>query len=131
MRSHRSLVLVVHHDSGVCVAQANDLTRAGYRCLVACDSATALWFAWKFALEVPALYPGIVLVSPERLPVGDLPNTVTSVPTSLRGDALVEIVGRASWRQLSNVTRTMARVEPTAPAYAVVRTDTSGAAACS
>jgi len=49
MRLRRSLVLVAHDDPGVRVAQAADLTGAGYRCLTAGDSDAAIWFAVKFS----------------------------------------------------------------------------------
>jgi hypothetical protein len=101
MRSHRSLVVVVHDEPGVGVAQANELTTAGYSCLVAGDSATALWFALRIAQEVPALYPGVVLVAPESVLFAELPDHVARVTTALRGRELVAVVERAAWMQHS------------------------------
>src|SRR5262245_31174812 len=96
----RPLVLVVHDDPDVRVAQANDVTGAGYRCLVAGDPAAGLWFALKFALEmVPSLYPGVVLVSPDPPAEHEVPGTVVTVSSSLNGADLVGAVGRASWMQ--------------------------------
>jgi hypothetical protein len=123
-------VLVAHDDPGIRVAQAADLTRAGYRCLTAGDSTAALWYAVKFSLEVvPALYPGIVLVSPEPLTAGQLPPTVSWVDPSL-GDGLVEAVGRASWMQSAQLARVRASSSPDrpAPAMAMTRAAITGSA---
>src|SRR4051812_32805488 len=105
MRLRRPLVLVVHNDPDVSVAQANDLTRAGYRCLVASDPAVGLWFALKFALEmVPTLYSGVVLVSPAPPAAHDLPATVTCVPQMETSADLIAAVGHASWARQSRLT---------------------------
>jgi hypothetical protein len=87
------------------VALAADLTRAGYRCLTAGDPEAALWFAVKFSLEtVPALYPGIVLVSPGPFAAGHLPPTVAWVDSS-QADGLVEAVRHASRTQCAQLAR--------------------------
>ena len=133
MRSRRPLVLVVHNDSDVRVAQANDLSRAGYRCLVASDPAAGLWFALKFALEmVPTLYSGVVLVSPDPPAEHELPATVTCVPPSVQGEDLIEAVGRASWTQQAQLTRTSGMSNSPAGELAGADSDSkAGAAVCS
>ena len=135
MRSRRPLVLVVHDDSDVRVAQANDLGRAGYRCLVASDPAAGLWFALKFALEmVPTLYSGVVLVSPDPPAEHELPATVTCVPPAVRGNDLIEAVGRASWTQQARLIRTsvMSNSPPGTAEMAGADSDSkAGTATCS
>ena len=119
MRLRRSLVLVAHDDPGVRVAQAADLTGAGYRCLTAGDSDAAIWFAVKFSLEaVPALYPGIVLVSPCPPSERELPPTVTWIDPSAQKDGLIEAVGRASWMQSAQLARLRVQIQDSTPASA-------------
>ena len=131
MRLRRSLVLIAHDDPGVRVAQAADLTGAGYRCLTAGDSDAAIWFAVKFSLEaVPALYPGIVLVSPYPPSQRELPPTVTWIDPSAHKDRLVEAVGRVSWTQSAQLARMRMQVQHSTPApvVATARAETTGTA---
>jgi hypothetical protein len=135
MRSRRPLVLVVHNDPDVRVAQANDLTRAGYRCLVAGDPAAGLWFALKFALEmVPSLYSAVVLVSPAPPAEHELPEMVACVPVARLGEPLVDAVGCASRaidaRLTGRTTVSRAWLRAVAPAGTDVESKT-GALACS
>jgi hypothetical protein len=131
MRLRRSLVLVAHDDPGVRVAQAADLTGAGYRCLTAGDSDAAIWLAVKFSLEaVPALYPGIVLVSPFPPSERELPPTVTWIDPSAQKDGLIEAVGRASWMQSAQLSRMRVHRQDStsAPAMATACAETTGRA---
>jgi hypothetical protein len=79
MRPSRPLVLVIHDDPDVSAGQANLLTRAGYRCLVTRDAATALWFAGRSALDTP--YQMVIVISPVLLPTADLPESVVCLQT--------------------------------------------------
>jgi hypothetical protein len=133
MRSRRPLVLVAHTDPHARVLQANELTRAGYRCLVASDPAAARLLALKFALEmVPTLYSGVVLVSADAPVDHDLPATVTCVPPSKAG-GLLEAVGRASWAHQARLIKraSTAAVRP-GPASELdgAKPESTGAAAC-
>jgi hypothetical protein len=135
MRLPRSLVLVVHGDPDVRAGQANDLSQAGFRCLVAGDPAAGLWFALKFALElVPSVYGGVILVTPEPPPAHEVPDSIVCV-TSAQGAELVEAVRHATQTQQVRFTRTLTLVSrPPAPDYVSAGTDsirTTGAAACS
>ena len=96
MRPSRPLVLVVHDDPRVCSDQANTLSRAGYRCLIAGDASTALWHAARYALESGTPYSYAVVVSPMVFPAVDLPEGVTCLRTSSAGEDLVDALGRVS-----------------------------------
>jgi len=141
MHSHRPLVLVVHDDAQARVAQANCLTRAGYRCLVTGDCSTALWFAMRFALEAATVDvagdprrvefagqlqhlsddPGVVLVSPVPLPLGDLPPNTVCLLTPASDEAIVDAVDRVSRRQVVRNTRSSVVVPMYAPVAAGLR----------
>ena len=133
MRLRRPLVLVVHDDPDVRVAQANVLSRAGYRCLVASDRAAGLWLAVKCALDmVPALYPGVVLVSPQLPAEHELPATVACVRASSRPEDLVAAVGHASWAGQARMTRVGRPSAMAARDFAGARSESqAGVAACS
>jgi len=80
-------VLVIHDDPDVSAGQANLLTRAGYRCLVTRDAATALWFAGRAALDSTTPYQAVIVLSPVLLPMADLPERVVCLQTPpLEGD---------------------------------------------
>jgi hypothetical protein len=89
MRPFSSLVLLVHDNPLVSAGQANTLTRAGYRCLISSDVATALWFAMRYALEPGSPYQHIVLASPVELAARELPDSVSCIPMHSAADDLV------------------------------------------
>jgi hypothetical protein len=99
MRPSQPLVVVVHDDPHVCVGQANTLTHAGYRCLIAGDAATALWFAVRYALDPTSPYSEVVVLSPVALPTRDLPDSVVCLPTPPPDEDLVAALERLRFRQ--------------------------------
>ena len=96
MRPSRPLVLVVNDSADVCSDQANTLSRAGYRCVIATDASTALWHAARYRLEPGTPYSFAIVVSPVVLPTAELPDGVTCLRTSAAGDELVDALGRVT-----------------------------------